>query len=617
MQPKPRKSSRAESKYYDSVRIGSAFVVKHSASDVIYTVDDFLEKNRDRLNDNVLGAMASSTEPLVAEIFSQKGESSARGTFTGSNAFLGAKFKNDINKLMTTLRATSPHFVRCIKPNALKKPRFMEPKLVLHQLRYLGVLDSIRIRHSGYSYRVIYSDFYEHFIIVAPLATPRLVICPPEGANYRALCEDLFDALWKIGKFPKGISRGYMCQFGTTKIFLRKKMIQALESLREVKLQHMDAAAVKIQANFRMHRARHAFKNLGSGFRRAQAAWRSVYYRRKWHMQRKGMRIIKRFVHMAVYRSRFLRIARSVRICQRFVREFATRGEWFAARKGLRALHTLCRGYLIRMHVKNMMANVYVIQRAARKFLAKNRIYWNKVRAALLMQALWKGHVLRSERDDVVEYLKLKRDERFKARSIRKVQAFWKAVLVQRRYIQICDAADVLQEWARSCALRARFKRIVSGTRLLQRVGRGLIARTNVRKMVTINMVADELWRVKTVREREALQLARINSRPPAVVSCSNAKVLQGVRRKGFVAQKIIDTDMMVDSFGCTPTDGQCRWETSARHSVPRDIASTTWAWVSRTLSPSTIKEKYTRGDGPIGVSWGTGTLSQPRSQRS
>ena len=547
------KSNRAESAFYDSVRIGSAFVVKHSASDVIYTVDDFLEKNRDRLNDNILVLMSGSTVPLVKEIFAQKGESSARGTFTGSNAFLGAKFKNDINKLMATLRSTSPHFVRCIKPNAQKRTKYADPKLVLHQLRYLGVLDSIRIRHSGYSYRVIYSDFYEHFIIVAPLATPRLVICPPEGSNYRALCEDLFDALWKIGKFPKDVSRTFMCQFGLTKIFLRKKMIQALESLREVKLQDMDKAAVKIQARFRAHRARHAYLNLSDGFKRAQAAWRAVYYRRKWHTQRKSRQVVNRFVHMAVYRSRFLRIARSVRICQRFIREFSTRSEWFKARKGMRALHTLCRGYLIRCHVKNMMSKVYVIQRAARKFLAKNRIYWNKVRAALLMQALWRGHVLRSDRDDVVDFLKLKREERFKARSIRKVQSFWKAVLVQRRYIQICDATDVIQEWARSCALRARFKRIAAGTRLLQRVGRGLIARSNVRKMVTINMVADELWRVKTVREREELQLARINSRPPAIVHCSDVKVLQGIRRKGFVSQKLIDTDMMVDTFELYP----------------------------------------------------------------
>ena len=44
--------------------------------------------------------------------------------------------------------------------------RFIDPSLVHHQLQYLGVLDSIRVRHTGFSFRTQFVDFYERFIIV-------------------------------------------------------------------------------------------------------------------------------------------------------------------------------------------------------------------------------------------------------------------------------------------------------------------------------------------------------------------------------------------------------------------------------------------------------------------
>ena len=95
---------------------------------------------------------------------------------------------------------------------------------------------------------------------------------------------------------------------------------------------------------------------------------------------------------------------------------------------------------------------------------------------------------------------------------INRTQALWKAVLVQRRYMQMQEGCWVLQDWARALQLRARFRATQRAARTLQRAARGMFGRAEVRKLRTVNMVADELWRLKTVRERELLQLAKLNA---------------------------------------------------------------------------------------------------------
>ena len=101
---------------------------------------------------------------------------------------------------------------------------------------------------------------------------------------------------------------------------------------------------------------------------------------------------------------------------------------------------------------------------------------------------------------------------------------------MRRRYTQLVQAAICLQHFVRSNQLRARFKRLCRVTRTIQRVGRGFFARKRVRDMRTINMVADELWRLKTVREREALQLKVINDDPDAAMHPGGSR--RGVIRR-------------------------------------------------------------------------------------
>jgi myosin heavy subunit len=60
-----------------------------------------------------------------------------------------------------------PHFVRCIKPNSDKTPMKFDMPLVLEQLRYMGMLETIKIRKIGnnifLNYRISSYSFPENY----------------------------------------------------------------------------------------------------------------------------------------------------------------------------------------------------------------------------------------------------------------------------------------------------------------------------------------------------------------------------------------------------------------------------------------------------------------------
>ena len=71
---------------------------------------------------------------------------------------LSLRFHNNISDLMKTMETTAPQFIRCVKSNECKKPFYFNAKKTFNQLQYLGVLDSIRIRHDGFSYQTNYKE---------------------------------------------------------------------------------------------------------------------------------------------------------------------------------------------------------------------------------------------------------------------------------------------------------------------------------------------------------------------------------------------------------------------------------------------------------------------------
>ncbi|KAI5720902.1 hypothetical protein M8J77_013076 [Diaphorina citri] len=194
------------------------FAIAHYAGTVSYNITGWLEKNKDPLNDTVVDQFKKGSNKLLVEIFADhpgqsggapadaggkggkrtKGSSfltvstlyrnnvkmvniyivilmaylkqhgGGRGKKGGGFATVSSSYKEQLNNLMTTLRSTQPHFVRCIIPNEMKQPGVIDSHLVMHQLTCNGVLEGIRICRKGFPNRMVYPDFKLRYMILAP-----------------------------------------------------------------------------------------------------------------------------------------------------------------------------------------------------------------------------------------------------------------------------------------------------------------------------------------------------------------------------------------------------------------------------------------------------------------
>ena len=107
--------------------------------------------------------------------------------------------------------------------------------------------------------------------------------------------------------FAKGTTLSSLCQFGHTKIFIRKQLSQSLEALREIKLEDMKRSAVLVQSIARMYFAKNRIVRFFGGFLRLQAAWRSVYYRTRWLKRRNAILTIQWFARGGIIRRNYLK----------------------------------------------------------------------------------------------------------------------------------------------------------------------------------------------------------------------------------------------------------------------------------------------------------------------
>lgn len=115
------------------------FQIKHYAGEVVYESNGFLAKNKDRLVDDAFLLLSKSKFGFLAQMFPASALDNVAGKASGRNVTLGAKFRGQLSTLMTTLNATEPHYIRCIKPNPNKAPLEFVGEMSLKQLRYAGV----------------------------------------------------------------------------------------------------------------------------------------------------------------------------------------------------------------------------------------------------------------------------------------------------------------------------------------------------------------------------------------------------------------------------------------------------------------------------------------------
>uniref|UniRef100_A0A8C4K9Q1 Myosin IXB n=1 Tax=Dromaius novaehollandiae TaxID=8790 RepID=A0A8C4K9Q1_DRONO len=172
---------------------------------------------------------------------------------------ISAQFQTSLSKLLETLGKAEPFFIRCIRSNAEKKEMLFDESLVLQQLRYTGMLETVRIRRSGYSAKYTFQEFIDQFQVLLP-------------KNAKASREDIFAYLNKLK-----LDKNYY-QIGKTKVFMKEAERQILQDTLH---KEVIRKIILLQSWLRMVLERRRFLRIRQAAIVLQAWWRSCYVRRK------------------------------------------------------------------------------------------------------------------------------------------------------------------------------------------------------------------------------------------------------------------------------------------------------------------------------------------------
>ncbi|XP_035484378.2 unconventional myosin-Va isoform X7 [Scophthalmus maximus] len=339
---KPRMSNRA-------------FIIQHFADKVEYQCDGFLEKNKDTVNEEQINVLKASKKfDLLVELFQDEHPAtSPTGQVAGTGGrtrlsikpdksreksskehkkTVGCQFRNSLQMLMETLNATTPHYVRCIKPNDFKLAFTFDPKRAVQQLRACGVLETIRISAAGFPSRWTYQEFFSRYRVLMKQKD----VLPDKRLTCRNVLEKLVEDQDKY-------------QFGKTKIFFRAGQVAYLEKLRADKLR---AACIRIQKTIRCWLAR-----------------------KKYLRKRCAAITIQRFTrgYQARCLAKFMRRSQAATVIQKYQRMCVEKKRYRQKQAAALAMQTILRGYMARQKYQGLLRQhmAVIIQKRIRGWLAR------------------------------------------------------------------------------------------------------------------------------------------------------------------------------------------------------------------------------------------------------
>ncbi|KAM4627006.1 unconventional myosin-X-like [Discoglossus pictus] len=239
------------------------FGIKHYAGEVMYDVKGFLAKNRDTFRDDILNMLRDSRIDFIYDLFekvsSRSGEETLKMGTQRKKPTVSSQFRESLHSLMAMLSTSNPFFIRCIKPNTDKLPNTFNPAVVLNQLRYSGMLETVKIRRAGYPVRRPYQDFISRYKMLfknIKTENDQKSKCSAFLQSYAGATKE-----WQLGK---------------TKVFLKESLEQKLEKSRAEELRR---AACLIRAHIQGYIARKYYKQVRLCVVTIQKNYRAHYWR--------------------------------------------------------------------------------------------------------------------------------------------------------------------------------------------------------------------------------------------------------------------------------------------------------------------------------------------------
>ncbi|EFA74941.1 myosin-5b [Heterostelium album PN500] len=369
----------------------TAFTINHYAGKVTYETDQFLDKNKDFIipeqiillqkasfgfiktllgGNERLGYSAASSNPTPSNK-----PSSNSGSSSMKFSSVGSQFSSSLATLMKTIGTTTPHYVRCIKPNPDKLPQTFNKHDVIHQLRCGGVMESVRICCAGFPTRRPLAEFYSRYKLLYPKSQGK-----KGSKDVKIQVTALFEGI-KLSedKFKIGI----------TKVFLRAGQLAALENMRLTKLSH--SATV------------------------IQSCWRRHYYEKKYRQLKSAALIIQTKIRQQTAKNKLtsLRRIHAATLIQKIYRGWKCRSTYQKKRQAAIVLQNTMRRKVARETLQvEMYENAALQLQTVMRSLAAKKLLKSKLRGIVLIQAMWRGKLAR----------RVYRELRAEARSLRSVQ---------------------------------------------------------------------------------------------------------------------------------------------------------------------------------------------------
>ncbi|KAI5965555.1 MYO1 [Candida pseudojiufengensis] len=232
------------------------FIIKHYAGDVTYDVAGMTDKNKDAMLRDLLEMLETSSNSFVNQTLFPPELLSALVDSRKRPETMSDKIKKSANELVDTLSQCTPSYIRTIKPNQTKKPHDYDNQQVLHQIKYLGLKENVRIRRAGFAYRSTFQRFVQRFYLLSP-ATGYAGDYIWQGDELTAVKQILSSCHIPASEF----------QLGTTKVFIKTpETLFALEDMRDKYWHNM---AARIQRAWRRY-----IKRKDDAAKVIQHAWR-------------------------------------------------------------------------------------------------------------------------------------------------------------------------------------------------------------------------------------------------------------------------------------------------------------------------------------------------------
>ncbi|MEE6490438.1 hypothetical protein FKM82_015875 [Ascaphus truei] len=295
----------------------SCFRIQHYAGKVMYQVEGFVDKNNNLLYRDLSQAMWKANHSLIKAMFP---EGNPVKINLKRPPTAGSQFKASVSTLMKNLLTKNPNYIRCIKPNDKKAAHIFNDALVSHQIRYLGLLENVRVRRAGYAFRQPYEPCLERY----------KMLCKQTWPHWKRPTRDGVEVLLNDLEIPKE-----EFSLGRSKIFIRNpRTLFKLEDLRKERLEDL---ATLIQKIYRGWKCRTRFLLMKKS-QIVVAAWVRRYLQQNKYKQIKSSTIVVQSYTRGWKARKILRELKYQKRCNEAVTTIAAYWHGTQARKELRRL---------------------------------------------------------------------------------------------------------------------------------------------------------------------------------------------------------------------------------------------------------------------------------------